>query len=103
MSAAYPPNVLTRDDSFFGVCQAIGDDFGFDPTWLRVAFSVPVIWSPTGVAIAYVALGSVVLLSRLLFPNPRRKKAAKPAEAQRALPAGENDTASVAEVLAAAA
>jgi phage shock protein PspC (stress-responsive transcriptional regulator) len=102
MSAAYPPNVLTRDDSFFGVCQAIGDDFGFDPTWLRVAFSVPVIWSPTGVVIAYVALGTVVLLSRLLFPVPRRKKAAKPA--QTALPEAGNDVAgSVADVLAAAA
>ena len=35
------PNLLRRDDTFFGVCQAIGEDFGFHPIFLRIAFGLP--------------------------------------------------------------
>ena len=75
------PNLLTRDDTFFGVCQALGEDFGFPPNLLRVAFGIPVIFFPMQVLTIYFGLGAVVLVSRLLAPRPRRRAAAQAAEA----------------------
>lgn len=97
------PNPFTRDDTFLGVCQAIGDDFGINPIWLRLAFGLPLIWSPTGVILAYLGVGAVVLLSRVIFPVPRRKTA-RVAAAQAAEPkAPVADNEPLAEVLAVAA
>ena len=64
-------NLLTRDDTMFGVCAGLGEDFGFNPNWLRVALGVLVLWSPLAVIAAYVAAGVLVAVSRLLAPNPR--------------------------------
>ena len=64
-------NPLTRPDTMFGVCQAIGEDFGFNPVFLRVPFAAMVLWSPMIAIGAYFALGAVVLGSRLLFPQRR--------------------------------
>ncbi|HYD14280.1 MAG TPA: PspC domain-containing protein [Allosphingosinicella sp.] len=75
------PNLLTRDDTFFGVCQALGEDFGFPPNLLRIAFGIPVIFFPVPVLSLYFGLGAIVLLSRLIAPRPRRK-AAQPAAAE---------------------
>lgn len=90
-------NPLTRDDTFLGVCQAIGDDFGFNPIFLRLAFALPLLYAPVATLAAYFGLGLVVLASRLLSPNPKARKA----EAEAPAPAAQND--SLAEVLAAAA
>jgi phage shock protein PspC (stress-responsive transcriptional regulator) len=68
--------LIARDDTMLGICQGIAEDFGFDPVWLRVALSVSLFWSPALAFAAYGALGGVVLLSRLLFPNPRTAAAA---------------------------
>ena len=76
------PNLLTRDDTFFGVCQALGEDFGFHPNFLRVAFGVPVIFFPMQVLTVYFGLGAVVLISRFLAPRPRRQAAAQASEAK---------------------
>ncbi len=65
--------------NMFGVCACIGEDFGFNPLWLRLAFALPLIWAPVQVVIAYFALGIIVLSSRLLFPN---RKSAKPGAEQ---------------------
>lgn len=62
-------NTLMRPDTFFGVCEAIGQDFGFNPLWLRLAFVPPVFFQPAYALAAYVALGLVVLASRLMFPD----------------------------------
>lgn len=81
-----PVNPFARPDTFFGVCQAIGDDFGFNPFWLRAAFAAFLFYSPLAMAATYFGLGLVVLATRLLFPNPRA--AAQPeAETQAAAPA----------------
>jgi phage shock protein C len=74
-------NVFSRPDTMLGVCQAIGEDFGFHPNWLRVAFAVPLIVSPFAVIGAYLALGLVVLATRMLLPNPRVAAEAVPVEA----------------------
>jgi phage shock protein PspC (stress-responsive transcriptional regulator) len=55
----------------FGVCEALGEDLGFNPNILRIAFAIPVIWYPVPALTAYLGLGALVLLSRLLWPNPK--------------------------------
>ena len=62
-------NLFFRNDTIFGVCEAIGTDFGFNPNWLRLAFAAPVYWNPGLMFGAYVALGLVVLVSRYVFPD----------------------------------
>ncbi len=64
--------VFNRNDTLLGVCEALGQDFGFNPLWLRIAFALPLIWNPVAVIGAYLALGVVVMLSRLIAPNKRR-------------------------------
>lgn len=58
-----------RSHTILGVCEAIGEDFGFNPVLLRVPFAAIVLWSPLLAIGAYFALGAVVLASRLLFPK----------------------------------
>ena len=62
--------MLARDDTMFGVCEAIGDDFGFSPTLLRIAFALALFWSPVAALGAYVLGGVLVALSRWLVPEP---------------------------------
>ena len=62
-----------RSHTIFGVCEGIGEDFGFNPTFLRVPFAAIVLYSPTIAIGAYLALGLVVLASRLLFPESKRE------------------------------
>ena len=58
-----------RSHTILGVCEAIGEDFGFNPVLLRVPFAASVLYSPLLAIGAYFALGLVVLGSRLLFPK----------------------------------
>jgi phage shock protein C len=78
---ASQPNLFLRDDTLLGVCQGIGDDFGFNPLWLRIAFAAALIWNPVYDVSAYLALGAVVLVSRLIVRNPRSATAAAEAAA----------------------
>jgi len=65
------PNLFARDDTMFGVCEALGEDFGFNPLYLRVTLAVLLFWNPIAVFGAYAAAGAVVALTRWLIPNPR--------------------------------
>jgi phage shock protein PspC (stress-responsive transcriptional regulator) len=60
-----------RSHTILGVCEAIGEDFGFNPVFLRIPFAASVIYSPTMAITVYFALGAVVLASRLLFPKAK--------------------------------
>jgi phage shock protein C len=98
------PNPFTRDDTMLGVCQAIGDDLGFNPTLLRAAFAIPLIWSPMIAVGVYVALGLAVLVSRLVVREPRPARAPAAAIEEKAAPqplSADNET--VADMLAVAA
>lgn len=77
--------------NMFGVCACLGEDFGFNPLWLRIAFGVALIFQPVAVLATYFALGAAVLVSRLVAPN--RKRAATPVEA--AVPTADNCDAQV--------
>lgn len=61
-------NLFRRRDTFFGICEAVGQDFGFNPLYLRLAFIAPLFFFPAQTFAAYFALGLVVLASRLIFP-----------------------------------
>lgn len=60
-----------RSHTILGVCEAVGEDFGFNPVLLRIPFAAGVLWSPTMVIAIYLALGAVVLASRLLYPRAK--------------------------------
>ena len=72
---AYVP-VTLRAHTILGVCEAIGEDFGISPNWLRIPLAASVLLSPRWAIGASLALGGVVLLSRVLFPMPKVAKAA---------------------------
>lgn len=69
-------NLFARRDTFFGICEAVGQDFGFNPLWLRLAFVAPLFFFPVQTFMGYFGLGVVVLASRLIFP--RKTAAAQP-------------------------
>jgi phage shock protein PspC (stress-responsive transcriptional regulator) len=68
-----------RSHTILGVCEALGEDFGFNPVFLRVPLAAMVIWNPLVAFGAYFGLGAVVLASRLLFPRPKADQASAPA------------------------
>lgn len=60
-----------RSHTILGVCEAIGEDFGFNPIFLRVPLAASVLLSVTWAVVAYLTLGAIVLASRLAFPKAR--------------------------------
>lgn len=77
-----------RHDTILGVCEGLGQDFGFNANWLRLALSFALLFSPVAILSAYVGLGVLVLASRLLFPA---RRTAAQAAAQPSAPAAQND------------
>lgn len=67
-------NLFTRDDTFFGVCQGLGEDLGINPLFLRLALPVPLFFFPVETIAGYAAAGLLLLCIRLLVPNPRAAK-----------------------------
>lgn len=103
----FPRNPFTREDTMFGVCEALGEDFRFNPLLLRVAFGAGLFLNPLLAIGGYAAAGALVLVSRLLAPNPRQPRAPAVVEADAAMAAApvllHADNETVAEVLAVAA
>jgi phage shock protein PspC (stress-responsive transcriptional regulator) len=64
-----PTPLPLRNDTLLGVCEAIGQDFGFNPLWLRLAFIAPLFVAPVATVGVYLALGAVVATSRYFFPR----------------------------------
>jgi phage shock protein PspC (stress-responsive transcriptional regulator) len=81
---------ITREDTLLGVCAALGEDFGFNPTWLRIIFAVLLLWNPVVVLSTYFGLFALVVVSRLAFPNARH---AEQPQVEAEAPAHHNDTA----------
>jgi phage shock protein PspC (stress-responsive transcriptional regulator) len=79
-----------RSHTILGVCEAVGEDFGFNPVFLRVPLAAVVLYSMPLAAALYVGLGLIVLASRLLFPRQVQEQmktpVATPAEAAEELP-----------------
>jgi len=83
------PFPLARDDTLLGVCQALGEDFGFNPIYLRVALGVALIWNPVAVIGGYLAAAVVMTALRLIVRDPAF------AEASAGEPVGEHAPALV--------
>jgi len=64
------PNLFARDDTFFGVCQGLGEDLRISPDLLRVALTLLLFFQPVAALCGYLAAGVLVFLTRWLFPNP---------------------------------
>jgi len=76
------PWLIARDDTLLGVCAGLGEDFGFNPLWLRIAFAVSLLWNPVAVIAVYAGLGLLVAISRFLVREPRPAASAPPAAAE---------------------
>jgi phage shock protein PspC (stress-responsive transcriptional regulator) len=96
------PMPLARDDTLFGVCQALGEDIGFNPFYLRLALGVALIWNPVIVIGGYLAAAVAIAVSRWIVPDPVTGAAeamvGEPVAAREAVERNDN-----AEALAAAA
>lgn len=62
-------NVALRNDTILGVCEALGDDLGFNPMFLRVPLAAGIIFAPVAMVVIYLALGALVFASRTFFPD----------------------------------
>ena len=60
--------LFARHDTFLGVCEGIGQDFGFNPNWLRLVAAVSLLVFPMITVATYVGLAVVVHASRRIFP-----------------------------------
>jgi len=66
-------------DNLLGICHAIGEDFGFNPIFVRIPLAVGIIFSAKWTLIAYAAMGVIVLASRLLIRKPKPARSTRPA------------------------
>jgi phage shock protein PspC (stress-responsive transcriptional regulator) len=86
-------NLFTRPDTFFGVCQGLGEDLRIHPNLLRLALAGLLFFNPPAAAAAYAAAGALVFLTRYFYPNPSPAAAEQPpaeapaAQVQAAAPA----------------
>ncbi len=62
-------NLLFRNDTVLGVCEAIGRDFGFHPNWLRLTLASLFYFYPAAVIGGYLAMGIVVAFTRWIAPD----------------------------------
>jgi phage shock protein PspC (stress-responsive transcriptional regulator) len=60
-----------RSHTILGVCEAVGEEFGFNPVYLRIPFAASVIYSPMMALAAYLLLGLGVLVARTLLRDVR--------------------------------
>lgn len=65
------PSLFTRDDTFFGICEGLGEDLGINALFIRLAFVFALFFNPAMTVAAYFGTGVLVLASRLIFPKPR--------------------------------
>jgi phage shock protein PspC (stress-responsive transcriptional regulator) len=81
------PSLLTRDDTILGVCEALGQDFGFNPFFLRAAIAASLLWNPVAILAGYVAAAVLIGIVRMIFPDPVPAEAAETAPAAAPAPA----------------
>lgn len=96
------PPLPLRGDTILGVCEAIGQDLGFNPNWLRIPFAALILWNPVVIVGLYLGLGCVVAAARWYFPAEQKQQVAQPsAVAKTEAGAGEGEELEREELLAA--
>jgi phage shock protein C len=68
-------NLFMRDDTFFGVCQGLGEDLGIHPNLLRLTVAGLLFFDPMIALYTYLGAGVLVLVTRLLIREPRARTA----------------------------
>lgn len=68
----FEPALPLRGDTILGVCEALGQDFGFNANYLRIVLASLVLWNSFAAIGIYLALGTAVAVSRWIYPAPRR-------------------------------
>ena len=63
-------NLFTRPDTFFGICEGLGEDLHIPADLLRVGLAGMLFWNPPLAIGAYLAAGVLVAATRFIFPNP---------------------------------
>ncbi len=87
------PSLFARHDTFFGVCEALGQDFRFNANYLRLAVAVGLLLNPVATLASYIGLGVVIMISRWIAPS-RPAKAVQSVALKAEAPAsfnGDND------------
>jgi phage shock protein C len=69
-------NLFMRDDTFFGVCQGLGEDLGIPPNLLRLTVAGLLFFDPMVALYSYLGAAVLVLATRLLIREPRVRRAA---------------------------
>ena len=64
-------NLFTRDDTLLGVCEGLGEEFGFHPNVLRIVLASMLLWDPLAAIGGYLTVGVVLMVSRWLIPARR--------------------------------
>ena len=75
-------NLFTRHDTFFGVCEGLGQDLRIPANLLRLAFAGLLFYSPLLALAVYAGLGLVIAITHWLVPAPRVAEAAEPVAAE---------------------
>jgi len=75
MSSQTAPAQSPRDN-LFGICHALGDTFGFNPLYLRIALLVAVMVNAEATLVAYFAAGIAVLVAKLATRSMNKRAAA---------------------------
>jgi phage shock protein PspC (stress-responsive transcriptional regulator) len=83
------PSVFARDHTILGVCEALGEDLGFNPVYLRVPLACCLLLNPWAVVATYAGLAVLVAFTRVVAPNPRPAALAEAASASVAADAAE--------------
>jgi phage shock protein C len=79
-------SIIGRDDTLLGACYAIGQDFGFNPLYLRILFALGILWSPAIAFAAYAGLTALTTFARWMAPDPipaETEEAADPVDSDR--------------------
>ena len=61
-------------DNLLGICHALGDTFGFNPLFLRLALLVGVMVNAEVAVIAYAVAGVAVLTAKLATRSSSKKR-----------------------------
>ena len=64
----------TDRDNLLGICHALGDTFGFNPLFLRLALLVGVMVNAEVAVIAYAVAGVAVLTAKLATRSSSKKR-----------------------------
>jgi phage shock protein PspC (stress-responsive transcriptional regulator) len=75
-------SLLTRQDTFFGVCEGLGEDLGIHSNLIRLTFAGLLFWNPVAALISYVAAGLFVATLRWIVPNAPAAETSIPAPEQ---------------------